>query len=31
MDAKKAAGYFTEKGPPTQDELKNTKGRGLLE
>lgn len=31
MDAKKAAGYFTESGPPTQDELKKTKGRGLLE
>jgi GTP cyclohydrolase II len=31
MDAKKAAGYFTEKGPPTQDELMKTKGRGLLE
>lgn len=31
MDAKKAAGYFTEKGAPTEDELRKTKGRGLLE
>ena len=31
MDAKKAAGYFSEKGAPTADELKQTKGRGLTE
>lgn len=31
MDAKKAAGYFSEKGAPTADQLKHTKGRGLTE
>lgn len=31
MDAKKAAGYFSEKGAPTADQLKQTKGRGLTE
>ena len=31
MDAKKAAGYFTSTGVPTQDELKKAKGRGLAE
>jgi GTP cyclohydrolase II len=31
MDAKKAAGYFTATGVPTQDELKKAKGRSLTE
>ena len=31
MDAKKAAGYFTEKAAPTKEELKKTRGRGLEE
>lgn len=31
MDAKKAAGYFSERGAPTQEQLKETKGRGLSE
>ena len=31
MDAKKAAGYFTEKAAPTTEELKKTRGRGLEE
>lgn len=31
MDAKKAAGYFSEKGAPTKDDLKKTRGRGLEE
>ena len=31
MDAKKAAGYFSETGAPTKDDLKKTKGRGLEE
>lgn len=31
MDAKKAAGYFSEVGAPTADELKETRGRGLKE
>lgn len=29
MDAKKAAGYFSEKAPPTKEELKETRGRKL--
>jgi GTP cyclohydrolase II len=31
MDAKKAAGYFAEKGAPTQEQLKETRGRGLAD
>lgn len=31
MDAKKAAGYFSETGAPTKEDLKKTKGRGLEE
>ena len=31
MDAKKAAGYFTSTGVPTNAELKIPKGRGLAE
>jgi GTP cyclohydrolase II len=31
MDAKKAAGYFSEDGAPSEEELKQKKGRGLLE
>jgi GTP cyclohydrolase II len=31
MDAKKAAGYFSEKGAPTSEQLKQTRGRGLTE
>jgi len=31
MDAKKAAGYFSEKAAPTREDLKKTKGRGLEE
>ncbi len=31
MDAKKAAGYFTATGVPTNEELKKAKGRGLTE
>lgn len=31
MDAKKAAGYFSEKAAPTKRELKKTRGRGLEE
>jgi len=31
MDAKKAAGYFSATGVPTQDELKKPKGRSLTE
>jgi GTP cyclohydrolase II len=29
MDAKKAAGYFSEKAPPSAQELNNTRGRKL--
>jgi hypothetical protein len=29
MEAKKAAGYFTPEGAPTEDELKATVGRNL--
>ena len=29
MEAKKAAGYFTPEGPPSEDELKKTVGRDL--
>jgi GTP cyclohydrolase II len=31
MDAKKAAGYYSASGVPTQDDLHKTKGRGLEE
>ena len=31
MEAKKAAGYFTPEGAPTEDELKKTVGRDLKE
>jgi GTP cyclohydrolase II len=31
MDAKKAAGYFSETGAPTKEQLKDTKGRGLAD
>jgi GTP cyclohydrolase II len=31
MDAKKAAGYYSESGVPTKEDLQKTKGRGLDE
>ena len=31
MDAKKAAGYFSESGAPTAEDLQKTRGRGLEE
>jgi GTP cyclohydrolase II len=31
MDAKKAAGYYSESGAPTKEDLQKTKGRGLDE
>jgi hypothetical protein len=31
MDAKKAAGYYSETGAPTKEDLQKTKGRGLEE
>ena len=31
MDAKKAAGYYSESGAPTKEDLQKTKGRGLEE